>query len=98
MVDWDSIYSSGIENAENAAAQGRSSVEITLTPDQRIGSHHEEDNLHWTAAKAYRRAFDNHIQELFTKEGFVFSRRMQPSWHNRTFLYCFTLCWSEDGI
>ena len=95
-VKWDSIYSSSIESAKQSAEQGRSSVEITLTPYQRVGCFNEEPTHEWTAAKAYRDAFDKQNRELFTKMGFSVLTTVQPNWHGHTFLYRCTLSWSKD--
>ena len=96
-IEWDSIRGDSVESAKNSAKQGKSSVEITITPTQYIGSCHEERHgIEWTPARAYRRAFDEHTKTLFSKMGFTISTRMQPDWHSGTFLYCYTLSWSEN--
>jgi len=96
-VEWESISSSGIESAKKSAMQGRSSVEITITPCQRIGYFNEEPTDDWTEAKAYRNAFDEYARGVFIKMGFSISTRMQPNWHDHTFLYCYTLSWSKNA-
>ena len=96
-IDWESISRDSVERAKNSAKQGKSSVEITITPTQHIGSCSEQPySDEWTPAKAYRRAFDEHTKSLFSKMGFTISTRMQPDWHSGTFLYCYILSWSEE--